>query len=183
MALVVRAIAGAADSNSYQTVAAVTALLEAVPNASAWDTAEQNILAVYATTMLEVLAYKGVKATLAQALQWPRVGVLNVDYGDDQTGVGYKTTTGWGVYYDFTTVPVRMLRAHAQLCLALARAGTAEIWGVDASLNVSGKSVGPLRTDFVPRRERRVGLRIHPAVWREVFPLTLASEPQTVERA
>jgi hypothetical protein len=71
----------------------------------------------------------------------------------------------------------------AQLALAILRAGTKDIWGVEPTRDIKRKVVGPLETEWVTPAQRRFGLRAFPAVWREIYPLTLACEPATVERA
>jgi hypothetical protein len=186
MALVLVAAVGAANANAYLDPPAAQAVIDATPNSSAWgsDVAAQTQAIVYATSMLEVLAYKGVKASVSQALQWPRASVRDPDYGEDIENVGYELSGGdWGVWLDYTTIPRRIQRACVMLALEILRAGTSDVWGVDNDINKSAKTVDVLRTDFVAPGFRRTGLRLYPSVWREVYPLTLASQSASVARA
>lgn len=187
MPLVLVATVGAANANAYLDVAAAQAILDGVPNTSAWDSADPTAQAkalVYATTLLEALGYQGVKATSDQALQWPRGAVLDPDYGSsDAAHAGYMTGDSWGAYLALDAIPKRIQRACTQLALAILRAGTKDVWGIDPTRDVSRKTVGPLTTEWVTPSQRRFGLRAIPAVWREVYPLTLAAESSTVERA
>jgi hypothetical protein len=184
------ATVGGPASNAYQDVAAVTAILAGVPNADAWTAAasvtdRQPMLAVHATTLLEAIAYQGVKYTVGQALNWPRGGVIDPDYGQASGAIaGYMVGGGrWGVYLDFARIPRRILRAHAMLALEVARAGAGDVWNVDADANKAAKTVDVLSTTFIDPARRRYGLQVYRAVWREIAPLTLAAMPRTVERA
>jgi hypothetical protein len=187
MALVLVATVGAANANALLDATAAQAIMDATPNADAWTAATspaRDQALVYGTSMLNVLAYKGVKATIAQALQWPRASVRDPDYGQDVSNVGYKLSGGdWGVWIDYTTIPVRMQRGCAMLALEILRAGTTDIWGVEDTANIARKQVDVIATEFVPVGQRRYGLRSFPSVWREIYPLTLASEAASVQRA
>lgn len=188
MTLTLVSTAGAAESNSYVDVALAQAILDGVPNAAAWTAADASTKAqalVYATTMLDAVAYQGVKYSVAQALNWPRGGVLDPDYGQSAGAIsGYMVGEGnWGVYLDFATIPKRIQRATAMLALEILRAGPADVWNVDADANKAEKSVDVLHTTFIDPASRRYGLQVYRSVWREIAPLTSASVPREVRRA
>jgi hypothetical protein len=130
------ATVGGATANAYQDAAAVADILAGVPNAGAFDTATssaRDVAAVYATTLLEALAYLGVKATSDAGAQWPRGWVLDPDYGAADAAVsGYMTSGQWGAYLALDTIPKRIQRATRSL-----------------------------RSRFSARREGRVGRRVH----------------------
>lgn len=186
MPLTLIATPGAPDANAYQDIASVQAIMDATPNSDAWgtDPVKQTQVAIYGTAMLDALGYLGVKASVAQALQWPRGAVLDPDYGTaDGAIAGYMVGGAWGVYLDLALIPKRILRGHAMLCLEIMRAGPADVWGVDPTLDVQREQVDVLATDYVAPWFRRVGLRRYPSVWREIYPLTAASGSSVVERA
>lgn len=194
MALTLIATLGAPNSNSYQDQTSAQAIIDTIPNASAWTLADGGAVVpggqrdqalVYATTMLDVLKYRGMKVGTAdtQALAFPRVFVPDPDGGafDGQW-------TGWvggTIYLSSTVIPRRILRAHAALTLEILRAGGADIWGADdsAAADIVREKIGPLETDYSDPRVRRLGLRRYPQVWREIWPLLEMSQPASVQRA
>jgi hypothetical protein len=183
--ILVADVAGA-NSNALLDLDAAQAIIDATPNTSAWggDTDLQEQALVHATSLLEALAYKGVKLTAGQALQWPRSAVRDPDYGDSTSEEIISTFGGnWTVYLDQTTIPRRMKRACTMLALEILRSPTADIWGIDRTANIASKRTDVLSTQYVATAERRFGLRVYPSVWREVYPLTMASDQLTVERA
>lgn len=183
MSVTLDATVGGAHANAYVDVTAAQALIDATPNSGAWgsDDDAQAVALVYATTMLDAMSYRGTRSTVTQSLQWPRIGVIDPNYGDDTEGMGYMQGTSWGIYLDSTTIPVRIQRACTMLALEILRAGVADVWGVDRDANIARKGVDVLTKEFVPVSQRRFGLRTYPSVWREIFPLTAVSG--SVERA
>ncbi len=71
------ATAGAANANSYLTVAAADAIADTMLGTLAWTTAtsdNKSRALLTATNGLETLKYVGTRATTTQALSWPRSG-------------------------------------------------------------------------------------------------------------
>jgi hypothetical protein len=69
------ATAGAADANSYLTVAAADSIADGMVGTLAWSSASADNKAkalVTATNGLETLSWIGSRATTTQALAWPR---------------------------------------------------------------------------------------------------------------
>lgn len=188
MSVDVVATVGGATANAYLDEDAAQALLDGVPNTSAWDTATSDargVALVYATRMIDALLYLGAKASTTQALSWPRAYVVDPDYstvGANSGPFGIMLDT-WPGYLVTTAIPTRIKRGTTMLAFEILRAGTADVWGVDASLNVRRKQVDVISTEYYDRSQRLTGLRKYPSVYREVFPLTLASEPRSVNRA
>lgn len=184
--LILVATIGGPTSNSYQDSVSAQAILNAVPNTDAWDNADpdtQDQSLVRATQMFESLKWLGVKvgSYTSQALNWPRNFVPDPDYGSvDSQWIGWVGAT---VYLPGTVIPTRVLRGHAALALEILRAGTADVWGMDDTVNVLDEQVGTLRTQYADVSKRRLGLRAYPQVWREIFPLLELSRPGRVERA
>lgn len=186
MALSLDTTVGGVNANSYADLSTAQAIIDATPNATAWgvDAAKQTQALVAATTMVDAPEYQGIKSSFTQSRSWPRYGVSDPDYGQSRLGPTTYTVTGqWGFYLDNTKIPTRMIRATVMLALEILRAGTSDVWGVDKTANIAKKQIDVLSTEFVSVSERRFGLRVYPSVWREVFPLTMASQPSTVERA
>jgi len=75
MTVTVVATAGAADANSYLTVAAADALADLYLGTLSWSSAttdNKGRALIMATRYLDELSYIGTKATSTQALLWPR---------------------------------------------------------------------------------------------------------------
>ena len=186
MPLTLDATAGGVASNAFASVADAQAIIDATPNSSAWgsDASAQTQALIYATSLLNVIEYQGIKSSFDQALAWPRYGVYDPDYGQSRLGPEAYTVSGqWGFYLDNTKIPVRMIRACVMLALEILKAGTTNVWDVDKTANIAKKQIDVITTEYVSVSERRFGLRVYPSVWREIYPLTMASEPTTVERA
>lgn len=82
MAASIIATAGAADANSYITVAEAQAYADSDIDASQWEaaTADQRIRAlITATRNLDLVGYVGTRATTTQALAWPRTGFTTTE--------------------------------------------------------------------------------------------------------
>lgn len=178
---------GGSNSNSYLDLAAARALLSLVPNAGAFlDEQDDDKLIVAlasAATLLESMAWQGTKTknSTQQALAWPRAWVPDPDAG--ATASAYVGWTGLTIYLPMTEIPRRILRAQAMLALEIMRAGSADVWGVDASVNITSETVDVITTEYVEPSKRHHGLRNYPSVWREIFPLLLSATASSVERA
>lgn len=98
---------GLTNANAFQATSAVTTILEGHPFASAWTAAAatQDAINVEATSILCNLYWDGVAASEAQALAFPRCGLVTRD--------------GYTVADD--VVPTFVLQAHARTCLYLAQ--------------------------------------------------------------
>ena len=89
MAITIIATEGAANANSYLTVAEADSYLEAHLDASFWaalDDEAKKAALISATRELDLLIYAGRKSTQSQSLQWPRLGIVDRD-GYTVTGV------------------------------------------------------------------------------------------------
>ncbi len=185
MAFVFDASVGTPTSNSLVSLSDAQDIIDATPNATAWgtDTSKQSLWLVSATSMLDVMAYMGQKTLITNARQWPRAGVPDPDYSDAGSHIPGAMIGGYTVYLDMYTIPKRMARGCVMLALEIAKAGTSDVWGVDKTANISKKTIDVIATEYVAVSERRFGLRVYPSVWREIYPLTMASQPASVERA
>lgn len=186
MALVLDATPMGVAANAYCDLVTAQPIIDATPNSVAWgaDPVPQTVAMVYGATLLQALAYQGVKTTVAQALAWPRGAVRDPDYGVDAQNIGYMIGGRWGIYLDQTLNPKRIIRANVMLALEILRAGTADLWGVDETRDIVMEKVDVIETQYAPGNQRHnIGLRRFPSVWREVFPLLMAALPRSVERA
>ena len=89
MAITIIATEGAANANSYLTVAEAESYLEAHKDYDVWsalDDEAKKAALVSATRELDLLIYAGRKSTQSQSLQWPRIGIVDRD-GYTVTGV------------------------------------------------------------------------------------------------
>lgn len=96
MALVLIVTPGAADANSYATLADAEAYALTLPVANDWNAAsteQKNAALVQATRLMDTLRWKGYRTNYStQALQWPRY----YTYGSQSLG-GYYPPGSEGV--------------------------------------------------------------------------------------
>ncbi len=125
MALTLNAVPMSASANSYATEAEGTAYIEGRLNGEAWTSATSAVkqqALVGATARLDQDEYDGTKTTTAQALKWPRLGLVDAD----GTAVGS------------TTIPAFLRQA----CIEEALASLQQPAGADASALAAFASVG-----------------------------------------
>jgi hypothetical protein len=80
--MAIDATAGGASADSYADVATADAYHETRLYSSEWDNAstpDKEAALKWATRLLDQHSWVGYKATISQALRWPRSGVLNQD--------------------------------------------------------------------------------------------------------
>ena len=95
-----------ASANAYMTRATADAYFDDHPGRSSWyaaGTKDRDRAIIHATRLLEVRAFSGAKRTTAQALAWPRAGLVTRD----------------GESIDEDTIPAQVERMTAELALAL----------------------------------------------------------------
>lgn len=76
------ATAGAADANSYASVAEADAYLAVRGDTSTWTaltTGQKEAKLQWAAIYIDTLNFRGTRSTSTQGLQWPRVGVVDRD--------------------------------------------------------------------------------------------------------
>lgn len=76
------ATAGAATANSYASVAEADAYLAVRGDTATWTaltTGQKEAKLQWAALYLDTLNFRGTRSTSTQALQWPRVGVVDRD--------------------------------------------------------------------------------------------------------
>ena len=121
MAITLVATPGAADANSYLTLAAAQAIIDGFvedADVTAWASAsadQKNRALFTATQRLDRERFLGARATDTQALQWPRTGVRKPDIYINTYAVGFpfRITTD---YYTDTEIPQQV--QYAQVVLA-----------------------------------------------------------------
>lgn len=176
MPIAIVATPGAADANSYLTLAAAQAIIDGFvqdADVTAWASAttdQKNRALFTATQRLDRERYLGARATDTQALQWPRTGVRKPDTYINTYAVGFpfRITTD---YFTDTEIPTQI--QYAQVVLAaylnnnpdgLGLSGLEDYKNVKiGSLDVTPSSgYGPVGVDKVPPLMERylTGLRI-----------------------
>lgn len=161
MALDVETGSGNAKAESYCSVADANTYHAARGNA-AWDalasdTVREQCLRRATAYMGQSyrLRWAGMRATNAQALDWPRAWVPKPDapsaYG------------AWAGYYLSTTVPLEVVRACAEMALRAAAGDLA----ADLGQTVTERTIGPITTKYAPgsqavKRYRAVDLLLGP---------------------
>lgn len=110
MALTLVDTAGAANANTYASLAYAEAYMETRLHKSAWSaaiSADKNIALVMATRGLDdLMDWKGTAASVTQALLWPRFGVLdrkNDFYDSDEIPASLKKATAEYAYFLLST--------------------------------------------------------------------------------
>jgi hypothetical protein len=165
-------------ANSYLTDVQFTAyaagsLAASRMASSTTDTRERALRT--ATRMLNRLTYQGWASVIAQALQWPRVGVMNPDRD--------------GFLLSDTAIPQRVQDACAELAIALLAEGeVSPDGGLSKSALYSKAKVDVIEVEYresgAAASSDAVGvLRRYPAVWALLSPLTESMGALEVARA
>ena len=105
MAATINATPGAADANSYITLAAALVFADSIIDSVEWYTATTDVKTralITATRTLDLLKYVGTRSTTTQALAWPRK-----DYATSE-----KT-------YTDTEIPNEIKQAQFEIALSL----------------------------------------------------------------
>jgi hypothetical protein len=136
MALTVIATAGAANANSYITVAEADAFMAQNFYAAAWEDVEADAkaqLVITATRMLdEQYEWLGIINSTTQALRWPRGWVLDRD--------GAK-------YLDSTTIPTFLKNATAEMARMLSLKDRQQTLD-DATSGITSVTAGSVSVEF-----------------------------------
>jgi len=156
---------GGASANSYVTLAEANAYFDEHLNVSEWTDATddlKNRALIQATRRLDQLSFNGGKATEAQALKWPRIGVV-----DDE---------GYGI--DSDEIPQQMKDAQCELALAMLASDLLVDTGLEGFEMVE---VGPVKA--VPKHQQKAG-ELPENVRREISPFLYQSRANVrLERA
>jgi hypothetical protein len=139
MSLIVEDGSARADSESYASVAQIDAYHAARGNAqwAALTVTEKEQAARRATDYLLQMyrtKWKGARASLNQALDWPRLEVQL-----DDVGFGRMP-----YYVPFNTIPQQVIQATAEMAL---RAAAGEL-APDLQRTVAEKTIGPIKTVY-----------------------------------
>ena len=165
MAASIDTTVGGASANSYVTLAEADAYFDEHLNVTDWTDATddlKNRALIQAARRLDQLSFNGGKATEAQALKWPRIGVV-----DDE---------GYGI--DSDEIPQQMKDAQCELALAMLASDLLADTGLEGFEMVE---VGPVKA--VPRHQQKAG-ELPENVRRELSPfLSLAGVGIKLERA
>lgn len=125
------------DTNSYVTMAEADAYFDNSPYGSAWTSDEATLR--YAAIMLDSMcAWKGVKTVIAQAREFPRMG-LTVDAAVLSPAADYDSPL-LGSYWDHL-IPPEIKNAQIELALYMVKNPTSF---VTEGTNISRISVGPI---------------------------------------
>jgi hypothetical protein len=176
MAVVIVATPGAANANSYLTLAEAQAIIDGfvqdadVQHWGSGNTDSRNRALFTATQRLDRERFLGARATDTQALQWPRTGVRKPDTYINTYAVGFpfRITTD---YFTDTEIPTQIQYAQAVLAVflhnntsALGLSGLEDYKNVKiGSLDVTpNNGYGAVGADKVPPLMERylTGLRI-----------------------
>lgn len=134
MAVVVVVTPGAANANSYGSLAEGDAYFEGHPYASGWvslTTDEKNRQLVHTTRLLDTMPWKGAAASATQRLRFPRTGLL--------TANGYTLGS--------TTVPEELKAAQFEFCSALAAKDLTKTDSIRQK-GISSIKAGPVSLSF-----------------------------------
>jgi hypothetical protein len=139
MTLIVESGVALPDAESYASVAQADAYHEARGN-SQWsllsDVEKEHALRRATDYMLQMYRtkWKGVRASLNQALDWPRLEVRLDDVGFGRIAA----------YVPYNTVPQQVIQATAEMAL---RAAAGEL-APDLQRTVAEKTIGPIKTVY-----------------------------------
>jgi hypothetical protein len=162
MALVVDSSPGSASANSFVSLADAAAYLNGRLNAGAWDAADDDTRAralIEATRELNLLAYRGTRATSTQALAWPRAWAPDPDAPAGALG-----------YYAADVLPRRLQDATIELALQLVAAGTMDLAVADPDAGLVERTVDVITSRWSVYH-RPTGLQRFPRVLALLRPL------------
>lgn len=156
MAVTIVATAGAADANSFLSLASAELYVEGRwPSPATWaaaSTDDKNRALVSATRWLTTLPWQGDAVDDTQALAWPRQSVVNPDSP--------------GSYLDTTVIPSRIANGTVELALAYIAGDTTDIGALDATEGVKRNKVDVLEKEYFEPHQRARDLDKYPAVTR-----------------
>ena len=167
---------GDPEANTYLTLDAANAIVLGLvqdDDVLAWSSAtdDQRNRALYtATQRLDRERYLGARATDAQALQWPRVGVRKPDtyINTYSTGFPFRTTAD---YFTATEIPDQIKKA--QVILAVYLNNNKDGIGLSGLEDYKNVQVGPI--NVTPDKYGAVGAdRIPPIVERYLTGLRIS---------
>ena len=166
MAASIDATVGGASANSFATLAEAELYMETRLNASAWgsDNDLKTRALIEATRELNRLAYEGIKATAAQALNWPRW------YAKDPDSAALQYP-----WFQPSIIPQRMKDACMELAFQFLNMGTTDLAAQDASQGVIRKKVDVLETEWASPYARTTGLARFPRVMELIRPLLVGT--------
>lgn len=175
MAIVINATVGAADANSYLTLAEAQAIVDGLvedDDVVAWGTAttdQKNRALFTATQRIDRERYLGARSTETQALQWPRTGVRRPDTYINTYSVGFPFRIQTDYFTD-DEIPSQIQEAQVILAVYLNNnkdgiglSGLEDFNNVSiGNINVSTNRYGPVGADRIPPMVERymTGLRI-----------------------
>ena len=147
MAVVIVATPGAANANSYVTLAEATAIVDGfvedadVQHWGSGNTDSRNRALFTATQRLDRERFLGARATDTQALQWPRTGVRKPDTYINTYAVGFpfRITTD---YFTDTEIPTQI--QYAQVVLAVFLHNNTDALGLSGLEDYKNVKIGSL---------------------------------------
>ena len=161
MAITIIETPGAADANSFVSLAEVETYMLGRGNKTLWDAASdpnKNIAIADATQEIDLRCYEGVRADTVQALDWPRDWAVDPD----------SPTLS---YFDNDVVPTRIKNATAELAFQFIKAGTTDLAAIDAATNIKRKKVDVLETEYFSGTATPTGLGRFPRIMGYLRPL------------
>jgi hypothetical protein len=147
MAIVIVATPGAANANSYLTLAEAQAIIDGfvqdadVQHWGSGNTDSRNRALFTATQRLDRERFLGARATDTQALQWPRTGVRKPDTYINTYAVGFpfRITTD---YFTDTEIPTQI--QYAQVVLAVFLHNNTDALGLSGLEDYKNVKIGSL---------------------------------------
>lgn len=147
MAVVIVATPGAANANSYVTLAEAQAIIDGfvqdadVQHWGSGNTDSRNRALFTATQRLDRERFLGARATDTQALQWPRTGVRKPDTYINTYAVGFpfRITTD---YFTDTEIPTQI--QYAQVVLAVFLHNNTDALGLSGLEDYKNVKIGSL---------------------------------------
>ena len=124
MAITIVATIGAANANSYLTVATADSIIEGLiedDDVTAWASAttDQKNRALYTSAVrIDRERFLGARATDTQSMQWPRTGVRKPDTYINTYSVGFPFRISTDYFTD-TEIPDQITKAQAMLAAYL----------------------------------------------------------------
>lgn len=177
------ATVGGASSNSYCTLDTAELYVgeEAHPDPWTGDDDPKEILLIYATRLLEREQWAGTKASITQALAFPRTWVPTLEYTAQPSYIAVDFVDETMLYYSSLTIPAPIVQATAELAREIQKQGVG-VLGFDGTRNVRSESIGPISTEYFDAQYRVRGLGMFPTVFALIAPLLRQGMGTMVDR-
>lgn len=151
---------GSASANSFVSVTNSDTYLDTVPNATSWESGDDDAKAralIEASRRLSALQWIGKRTDSTQALSWPRAYAENFDAPGE-------LDVEWPQYFADDEIPPFLEEATYRLAFRIFDAGTTDPLALPDSAGIKRDKTGPLETEYFGPESVPSGIAKYPDV-------------------